>query len=191
MLKITLAACYSIYEKASGLNGSSWDSMAGLLALAMSSLTKALRNTCIGISQLATKKLVVRVGAPQADHLELGFTASSKEHYLLSKNFAGKSDAASWTVYAASVSVDVVNFELNRFFECLAAGAAKGERCKKGQTARKIGFLKSCRERARAILSLIVGDYIHGDTKVIRPRTWVKTLSRRQMSIFRGYVKPS
>ena len=62
-----------------GISSTCWDSIAETTALAMnSSSTKALRNTCAGISEVHVFKLPVRVSAMPNDdgngeHLELVF----------------------------------------------------------------------------------------------------------------------
>jgi hypothetical protein len=125
MLHASLAVCHSIYEMMSGLSSSSWDSVAELLALAMnSSPTKTLQNTCAGISQLATMKLLVRVVATKVDHLELDFTSPSEEYELLSKDDVGKLVTAPRTVYPNSAPANAGTFEPTRLYGNVTTGAS-------------------------------------------------------------------
>ena len=78
MLHAVLALCHTVYEVGSGLSSSSWDSVVELVALAMNSApTTTLLNTCAGITRMATMKLIVRIVATKADHLELEFSSPS------------------------------------------------------------------------------------------------------------------
>ena len=78
MLHAVLALCHTVYEVGSGLSSSSWDSVVELVALAMNSApTTTLLNTCAGITQITTMKLIVRIVPTKADHLELEFSSPS------------------------------------------------------------------------------------------------------------------
>lgn len=138
LLHASLALVHSLYEIFTGFSSSSWESIAELLALAMNSApTAALQNTCAGISQLATMKLLVRVAAKEADHLELEFASpsprpdpdESEEHELLPRDQVGKTLAvavsssrtlASGSSSSVSAGTSSRTFVPNRLYGSLA-----------------------------------------------------------------------
>lgn len=63
-----------IYSAISGVSSTAWDSVSELVALAMNSTpTKALQNTCAGITGSAVYQTQVRILKTSEKHLELVF----------------------------------------------------------------------------------------------------------------------
>jgi hypothetical protein len=132
MLHAVLALCHTAYEVGSGLSSSSWDSVVELVALAMNSApTTTLLNTCAGITKIATMKLMVRIVATKADHLELKFSSPSSVK------------STSRTKRPQELHLDTANvFEPNTVY-----GAFPSEASRSDET-------ESCRRRSTAVNSI-------------------------------------
>ena len=95
MIYCAFAIAHILYAGISGISSTCWDSIAEVTALAVNSPpTKALRNTCAGISEFDIFKLPVRVLTMRDDegdgeHLELVFGSvdeKSVEHRVIKAN---------------------------------------------------------------------------------------------------------
>ncbi|KAF6238419.1 hypothetical protein HO173_003386 [Letharia columbiana] len=95
MIYCVFAIAHVLYAGISGISSTCWDSIAEVTALAVNSPpTKALRNTCAGISEFDIFKLPVRILTMRDDegdgeHLELVFGSvdeKSVEHRVIKAN---------------------------------------------------------------------------------------------------------
>ena len=95
MIYCAFAIAHTLYAGISGISSTCWDSIAEVTALAVNSPpTKALRNTCAGITEFDIFKLPVRVLTMRDDegdgeHLELVFGSvdeKSVEHRVIKAN---------------------------------------------------------------------------------------------------------